>query len=128
MEGNTSHWYNFWRKNFKNPSWKDFQTALTRRFGGKERDSIFEKLARLRQKGRGVDYIQEFEILVAQTPQASKELLGYCFAGLQTKMRNMIRPHNPKDVMKPMEVALDLEETIIEDRKGGYMFRNSNTR
>jgi len=40
--------------------------ALNRRFGGKERCFVFEKLAKLKQQGRGEEYIQEFEGLVME--------------------------------------------------------------
>jgi len=42
--------------------------ALNRRSGGKEKRSVFEKLAKLKQNGRVEDYIQESEGLVSQAP------------------------------------------------------------
>jgi len=39
--------------------------ALSRRFRGREHDTIFEKWAMIRQQERVEDYIKEFEILVS---------------------------------------------------------------
>ena len=39
--------------------------TLNRRFGIKERCSMFEKLAKLKQNGRVGQYIQEFEGLMS---------------------------------------------------------------
>lgn len=33
------------------------------------------------------------------------------------RIRNQIRPHDPKDFMRAMEIAVDLEEAIKEERK-----------
>ena len=73
VEGSASSWFVFWRKNSKNQSWEEFSLALICRFGGKERSSVFEKLAKLIQNGRVEDYIQEFEGLVSQAPQTGEE-------------------------------------------------------
>jgi len=82
-EGNASHWFNFCRQNSKNPSWNEFSLALIWRFEDKERSSVFERLARLKQDGRVEEHIQELEVLVDQAPTTTKEqLLGYFFAGL----------------------------------------------
>jgi len=98
MEGSISHWFSFWRKNSKNPSFEEFSMVLNRRFGGKERSFVFEKLAKIKQNGRVDEYIQDFELLVSQAPQTGDEqLLGYFFTGLQSKIRNQIRPHDPKE-------------------------------
>jgi len=71
--------------------------ALMRRFEGKDRNSISQKLARLKQEGCVEDYMEDFEILVEQGTQASEEqMLRYFFVGQQRKIRNLIRPHNPK--------------------------------
>lgn len=41
------------------------------------------------------------------------------------KIRNQIRPHDPKDLMRAMKIALDLEETINEERKGVLNYHNN---
>jgi len=93
--------------------------ALNQRFGGKERCFVFEKLAKLKQNGRVEEYIQEFEGLVSQARSIGEEqLLRYFFAGLQPKIRNQIRPHDPKEVMREMEIALDVEEAFKEEKGG----------
>lgn len=99
--------------------------ALNRRFGGKERRSVFEKLAKLKQNGRVEDYIQDFEGLVSQAPLTGEEqLLGYFFAGLQPRIRNQIRPHELKEVMRAMEIALDVEEALKEEKGGSTGYRS----
>jgi len=48
IEGSVNHWFNFWRQVTLNPSWNDFKEVLFRRYGGKERTSVFEKLAKIK--------------------------------------------------------------------------------
>jgi len=128
MEGSASPWFSFWRKE------KQLQESflgrvfhgVNRRFGGKKRSSVFEKLAKIKQNGRIDEYIQDFELLVSQAPQARKEqLLGYFFAKLQSKICNQIRPHDPKDLRRAMEIALDVEESFKEEKTGSIGYRNN---
>lgn len=57
------------------------------------------------------EYIQEFEMLVAQATRVTEDqLLGYFFAGLQGNVRRQIRPDNPRDLLTATEVARDVEE------------------
>lgn len=67
MEGGANHWFRFLKKKTKNPSWEELAEALIRRFVGRDRCYVFEKLAVVRQKGPVEEYIQEFEMLVSQT-------------------------------------------------------------
>lgn len=57
MEGGVSYWFRFWKKKTKNPSWEDLMEALIRRFEGRNRGSVFEKLTAMRQKGMMEEYI-----------------------------------------------------------------------
>jgi len=67
----------FLEKDAKNHSWEEFSMALNRRYGGKERCFVFEKLAKLKQNGRVEEYIQEFKGLVSQaSPTGEEQLLG----------------------------------------------------
>ncbi|WVZ24121.1 hypothetical protein V8G54_002665 [Vigna mungo] len=44
MEGGPSYWLRVWKNKTKNPSWKELTEALIRRFGGRDRGSVFDKL------------------------------------------------------------------------------------
>lgn len=80
--------------------------ALLRRFDGRNRGTIFEKLVAVRQRGTIKERVQEFEMLVAQATEVTKEqVLGYFFTGLQGGLGNQIRPHNPRDLLTMMELA-----------------------
>lgn len=46
---------------------------MIRRFGEKDRATVFEKLVIIRQKGEVEDYIHEFEILVGQATNLTEE-------------------------------------------------------
>jgi len=129
MEGNASHWFRFWRQKTKNPSWEELTTTLSRSFGGSDRSTVFKRLATIRQIDMVKDYIQEFELLASQIPQVSeKQLLGYSFARLQTKIRNQIKPHDPKGLVQAMEIAHDVEDAMIQVITGGEMsYRNTNS-
>lgn len=63
--------------------------ALIRRFGRRERCFVFEKLAVVRQKGTVED------------------------------IRSQIRPYNPRDLLRAMEIARDVEEASKDPRMGG---------
>ncbi|WVY93243.1 hypothetical protein V8G54_032331, partial [Vigna mungo] len=54
----------FWRKKTTHPTWKRFTDDLMRRFDGRHRDTVVEKLAAVRQKGSVDEDIQELESLV----------------------------------------------------------------
>nr|KYP37262.1 hypothetical protein KK1_041542 [Cajanus cajan] len=80
MEGNVVHWFQFWRQKSNNPSWEEFSMALLRRFGGNGRSTVYERLAALRQTSSMEDYVQEIELLVAQsisTPEDQFWVISY---------------------------------------------------
>ncbi|XP_052733941.1 uncharacterized protein LOC108321488 [Vigna angularis] len=95
---------------------------MVRRFGGRHRGTIFEKLAAVRQRESVAEYVREFEILVAQADGVTEEqLLGYFFAGLQEELRDLVRPYDPRDLLTAMERARDVEQSGLVSRviKGG---------
>ena len=72
------------------------------------------------------DYIQEFEVLVSLTPNiANDQLMGYFLVGWHTTIRNQIRPHDLKDLMRIMEFALDLEENTQTEKGETNTYRIS---
>lgn len=120
MEGNVVHWFQFWHQHSKNASWEEFTAALLRRFGSEGRGTVYERLAAVRQKGGVEDFIQEFELLVAQASQTPEDqLMGYFLAGLRPNIRNQVRPHDPKSLIRTMEIARDVEEAMKDNRFGG---------
>lgn len=42
MEGGANHWFSFWRKKTKTPTWEELKEALMRRFGGRDRSSYMK--------------------------------------------------------------------------------------
>lgn len=66
MEGNANRWFKFWRKKVNDMSWEQFAKALILRFGKDTRGNVFEWLTTIKQKKGIDDYIQEFEVLIAQ--------------------------------------------------------------
>lgn len=90
---------------------------------------MYERLAAVRQKGNVEDFIQEFELLVAQASQTPEDqLMGYFFAGLRPNICNQVRPHDPKSLIRTMEIARDVEEAMKDNCFGGAPTnRNSNS-
>lgn len=90
---------------------------------------MYERLAALRQIGSVEDYVQEFELLVAQALSTPEEqLLGYFLTGLHQDIGAYVPPHDPKDLTQAMEVARDIEEAMKEVRSdGGSQVRNTGT-
>ncbi|KOM54497.1 hypothetical protein LR48_Vigan10g038900 [Vigna angularis] len=120
MEGGANYWFRFWRKKVKNPTWATLTEAMVRRFGGRHRGTIFEKLATVRQRGAVEEYVQEFEVLVAQAAGVTEEqFLGYFFAGLQEELRDLVRPFDPCDLLTAMERARDVEQSGLVARMSG---------
>lgn len=48
MEGGVNHWFQFWKIKTNNPTWEELTQELIRRFGRKERSSVFEKLTSIK--------------------------------------------------------------------------------
>lgn len=110
MDGNAVHWFQYWRRNAKNPSWEEFIVALLRRYGGVRCGTVYERLAALRQKGGVEEYVQEFELWVAQATSTSEDqLLGYFLVGLRQNIRSKILPHDPRELVRAMELACDID-------------------
>ena len=83
------------------------------RFGGNGTGTVYERLAALRQTGEVEEYVQEFELLVAQArPNIEDQLLGYFSAGLHLEIRSQVQPHDPQDLTRATEVARDVEEAL----------------
>lgn len=120
--------FQYWRQKSKTPSWEDFSTALLRRFGGNGHGTVYERLATLRQSSSMDEYVQEFELLVAQASTTSEEqLLWYFLAGLRQDIRRQVRPHDPKDLTRSMEIARDVEEAMkVTQTIGGSLNRNNS--
>lgn len=117
MEGNACHWFQLWKDKAKNPTWEDFTRALMRRYGRNGRGTVYERLAMIKQTASVEEYIQEFELLIAQArPKDEEQTLGYFMAGLRPGIRGQVRPHDPKDLSRAMEIARDIEEALKEVR------------
>lgn len=121
MEGRAGYWFRFWKITAKNLSWEGLKEAMVRRFEGRDRGTIFERLAAIRQAGTVDEYVQDFEVLVGQTKGIPEEhLLGYFFAGLQEDIRSQIRPYDPQELMAAMRIARDVEQAHRGARTGGW--------
>lgn len=59
------------------------------------------------------EYMQAFEILVAQATGTSEDQLpGYFLCGLKSEVKCRIHTHDPRDVNRAIELAKDIEEEI----------------
>ncbi|XP_052723768.1 uncharacterized protein LOC128193723 [Vigna angularis] len=120
MEGIAGHWFRFWREKARNRSWAGLKEALVIRFGGKNRGTVFERLASCKQTGSVGEYIQEFEVLVGQAEKIPEaQLMGYFMAGLQEGIRNQLRLLDPKEFMDVMRLARDVEAFQAGTRVSG---------
>nr|KYP56676.1 Retrovirus-related Pol polyprotein from transposon 297 family [Cajanus cajan] len=130
MEGKACHGFQYWRNQAKHPSWAEFTRALLKRYGENGRGTVYERLATIRQTGSVEDYVQEFELLIAQAkPSSEEQVLGYFLAGLRSDIRSQVRPHDPKELNRAMEIAHDIEEAMNDIRNYGKpQSHNSNSR
>lgn len=101
-------------------TWEGLKGVMIGRFGEQRRGSIFERLTTNRQTGTIDEYIRDFEILVGQTKGLTdKQQLGYFLAGLQDSVRDLIRPHDPQELLAAMQIAKDVENIPGGTKIGG---------
>ncbi|KAK7247608.1 hypothetical protein RIF29_42494 [Crotalaria pallida] len=127
MEGTAIHWFRFLRKKAPELSWEKLVEAMVQRFGGRHLGNVYERLTTLRQTGDIEEFVQEFEVLVAQASEVTEEqLLGYFLGGLRAEVRCRVRTHDPKEITQAMILARDVEEELRSSRVlGGPNSRTS---
>ncbi|XP_052734359.1 uncharacterized protein LOC128196779 [Vigna angularis] len=73
MEESAGYWFRTWKEKAKNRPWEGLKGAMVVRFGGKNRGTICERLAAIKQSGTVEEYNQDFETLVGQTKGVAEE-------------------------------------------------------
>lgn len=77
------------------------------------------------QTGTVTEFIQEFEVSVAQVSGTKEvQLRGYLLAGLRSEERAKICPHKPKDLSSAIELAAEFEEAEKEGNPKGDFRRH----
>ncbi|KOM41166.1 hypothetical protein LR48_Vigan04g136400 [Vigna angularis] len=128
MEGIAGHWFRFWREKARNRTWTGLKESLVIRFEGRNRGSVFERLAAYKQSGTVEEYIQEFDVLAGQAEKIpDAQLMGYFMAGLQEGIRNQLRSLDPRELMDVMRLAKDVEEFQGGTKAGGGNISKSQT-
>lgn len=92
MEGSTIHFCKALLDDEANLTWEVFKDALLERYGGIREGDVFEQLASLQQEGGVVEYMEEFERLVAQVPRIpDAQYMGYFPHGSREGIRDRVR-------------------------------------
>lgn len=91
-------------------------------FGWNGRGTVYERLAALKQ-ARGVEeYIQEFELLIARAkPSAEDQVLVYFLARLSQDIQSLVCPHDSKELVRAMEVAHNIEDSMKQVQSFGNL-------
>lgn len=95
--------------------------AMVRRFGGKYRGTIFGKLVAGATERDGGEICTRVQTFGGSSNEMTMEeqLLGYFFVGLHEGLRDLIRPHDPRDLLTTMERARDVEQVGLVSRMTG---------
>ena len=126
MEGPAVHWFQCIRLRWPDLNWEKLRSELIKRYCGRRSGNIYEQMASLKQMGTVEEYIQEYEKVAAQfSSMPEDQRLGYFMNGLQGEIKRRIRIHEPGDLSRAMQLALDIEDEIVEAQGEGSLIRPS---
>ncbi|KAI5447488.1 hypothetical protein KIW84_015083 [Lathyrus oleraceus] len=87
---------------------------------GRRLENPFEELSTLRQKGSVEEFVEAFELLSSQVGRLPEEqYLGYFISGLKPQIRRRMRTLNPRNRIKMMRIAKDVEVELKEEDDDG---------
>ena len=81
-------------------------------------------MASLKQRGSVAEYVEEFEqAATSLSSMPEDQQLGFFMNGLRTEIKRRVRIHDPEDLHRAMQLALDVEEELIEEEGGRPHYR-----
>ncbi|XP_073121107.1 uncharacterized protein [Henckelia pumila] len=112
LEGMAVHWFRWIRTKIPDMDWERFAEELNKRYSGRKAVNPFELLASLRQgQGSVEEYITRYEVLMARIGDLPEnQAMGYFVSGLREQIRAHIRIHEPKTIIRAMDLARNIEE------------------
>ncbi|KZV14241.1 hypothetical protein F511_44096 [Dorcoceras hygrometricum] len=114
MDGATYHWFHWIRSKIPDLTWGRFAEELIKRYGGRRQSNPFLLLASMKQGTQPLDtYIEQFEVLLAQVGDLpDDQCLGYFISGLREEISRKMAIHEPRTIMRAMDLARAIEEEI----------------
>ncbi|OMJ10971.1 Retrotransposon-derived protein PEG10 [Smittium culicis] len=109
LEKNALAWFQAWFNSVDEPftSWATFEKEIKKRFQSPQRKRrLRDELFELRQKNSMVEYVEEFQRLVALIGTMTAEEALYKFVrGLKPHIRNLVLIQDPTTLMEAMKMA-----------------------
>lgn len=83
-----------------------------RRFGDQGIEILYERLASLRQNGSREICATVWFIAFPKQPKFRGSNIGIFYGRAAENIRQLERPHDPRDLSRAMEIACEVEEAI----------------
>ena len=114
MDGPAVHWFQCMKLRWPNLSWEKFRVELMKRYCGRCSGNVYEQMASLKQLGSIAKYVEEYEKATTRLSTMSEDQqLGFFMNGLRVEIKRRVRIHDPEDLHRAMQLALDVEEELI---------------
>ena len=100
---------------------------MLKRYCGRRSGNIYEQTASLKQLRSVAEYVEEYERVAAQlSSMPEDQQLGYFINGLRPEIKRRVQIHNPEDLYRAMQLAVDVEEEMVEEQGGSFVNRPSH--
>ena len=95
-----------------------------KRYCGRRSGNVYEQMASLKQLGSVAEYVEEYKKGATRLSTMSEDQqLGFFMNGLQAEIKWQVRIHDPEDLHRAIQLALDIEEELIEEEGGRPQYR-----
>lgn len=102
-------------------TWKDFLSAVEKRFGPSEYEDSFGKLSKLTQQNSLGQYQHQFEHLANKSLGVPEHVLISCFVSrLQSELRKEIQVYRPQALVQATGLARLFDDNQAKGRDEGY--------
>lgn len=114
LKGDAISWYRWMQQSLGELTWRQFSTALCKRFGSRTHVDPMSSLSKLLQQGTIREYITKFELLINMVPglQADHQISLF-LSGLRADIQAGVHLHNPIFLSQAFDLALCQEEAIF---------------
>lgn len=113
MEGMTWHWFKILRDSDPQLDWEKLKRSLMDRYGDHDSGNPFSQLKLLQQNGNIDEYVEAFEVLMAEvSPMSEEQYIGFFLGGLKEKIRMEVLAFEPPNRHKKIFVSLLIERRL----------------
>nr|KYP41549.1 hypothetical protein KK1_037062 [Cajanus cajan] len=107
MDGKAFAWQRHYMHNTNNKgeSWQQILQDVGSRFDTGVFDGLVAELARLKQKGALLDYLEKYDTLLARVVITEELALSFFLSGLTIELEKLVRVHRPTFVQEVIQIA-----------------------